>query len=556
MRSKKSPGGGAGGSAPREKVKRTPGEVFNDFLLMVAGILSPVIPALIAAGFLATVLAIMQLAFGVTTDNSTYKILNNFAQAAFYFLPVFVAYTSAKKFDTEPVLAMLLACGLLYPDWVSMAAEGGFTSYFGIPVLLTTYNGAVIQIILSVWIMSKIDRVLKRIIPEVARHFLKPFLLILIMSVITLSATGPLGGLVTNYIGAGVDWVRSVAPWAGVPAIVLLSLTVGLVAPGFHLALIPIATTSIATVGYDDLINIWFFCCTITPGFIGLAVTLMSKSSNCRQVALPAALSSLFGGISEPCLYGVLFKMVKPWKAYAVTSFTTAILAGLLHLKCYAFGGYSLTNIMLYLGPDLDYANFTNALLLVGYMLIMSFITVKVFGFDDSVYDAEDEDGQPIEVETDLPAAHTADLAFEAPVKGAFVAQADIADETFAAGVLGACFGTKAAATEGVVEVKAPVAGEVTLVAKTAHAVGIKTPDGAEVLLHVGIDSVKLEGRGMETFVQVGDQVVVGQKVVSYDASVFAAEGIDPTVITILANSASYAGVAYGQGGVPMLARA
>ena len=373
------------------KVKRKPDEIFRDFLLMVAGIISPVIPALITAGFLSTVLAIMTLAFGIDSTNSTYKILNNFAQSAFYFLPVFVAYTSAKKFDTEPVLAMLLACGLLYPDWVTMASEGGFTSYFGIPVLLTTYNGAVIQIILSVWVMSKIDMLLKRAIPATVRHFLKPFLLILIMSVIILSVTGPLGGLFTSYIAAAVDWVRSVAPWAGVPAIVLLSLTIGLIAPGFHLALIPIATTSLATVGYDDLINIWFFCCTITPGFVALAVGLKAKSNNLRQIAFPACVSALLGGISEPTTYGILYRMPNMFKAYFVTAFSTSVLAGILGLKCYAFGGYSLTNIMLYLGAGLDWANFYTALALVGFMAVMSFVTVFLFKFDDSVYDADEE---------------------------------------------------------------------------------------------------------------------------------------------------------------------
>ena len=266
-------------------------------------------------------------------------------------------------------------------------ADGSFTHYFGLPVLHTTYNGAVIQIILSVFVMSLLDKWLKKVIPEAARHFVKPFTLLLLMSVITLTVTGPLGGLLTNYIYAFVEAVRSVAPWAGVPVIVLLSTTIGLIAPGFHLALIPIATASLAAVGYDDLINIWFFCCTITPGFISLAVMLRTKKSLLRQTAFSCCLSALLGGISEPTTYGLCYKMVRPYYAYLITALSTAVLAGLLHLKCYAFGGYSLTNILLYLGPNLDYANFRNALLLVGFMLIMSFITVNLIGFDDSCYE-------------------------------------------------------------------------------------------------------------------------------------------------------------------------
>lgn len=279
---------GNGGGAVADDVpfwKKRPSEIFSSFLLLMAGCLSPVIPALIASGLLATVLTIMTLVLHVdASTSSTYSILYNLSQTVFYFMPVLVAYTSAKKFGTEPVLAMVLACFLLYPDWVA-GADGSFTHYFGLPVLHTTYNGAVIQIILSVFVMSLLDKWLKKVIPEAARHFVKPFTLLLLMSVITLTVTGPLGGLLTNYIYAFVEAVRSVAPWAGVPVIVLLSTTIGLIAPGFHLALIPIATASLAAVGYDDLINIWFFCCTITPGFVALAVMLRTKKSLLRQTA-------------------------------------------------------------------------------------------------------------------------------------------------------------------------------------------------------------------------------------------------------------------------------
>ena len=164
---------GNGGGAVADDVpfwKKRPSEIFSSFLLLMAGCLSPVIPALIASGLLATVLTIMTLVLHVDASTSdTYAILYNLSQTVFYFMPVLVAYTSAKKFGTEPVLAMVLACFLLYPDWVS-AADGSFAHYFGLPVLRTTYNGAVIQIILSVFVMSLLDRWLKKVIPEYARH--------------------------------------------------------------------------------------------------------------------------------------------------------------------------------------------------------------------------------------------------------------------------------------------------------------------------------------------------------------------------------------------------
>ena len=305
-----------------------PIEIFTNFLLMMAGIMSPIIPPLIATGFITVLLLVLNMFLGMPADSPTYIILNNLAQTPLYFLPVLVAYTSAKKFNTEPVMAMVLAAWLLYPDWVSMAAEGGFTTYFGIPTLLTTYNGAMLQIILATFVMSKLDAWLKKVLPESVRHFLKPFLLLVIMSIITLPLIAPLGGLLTNYIYAAVTFVREHAPWAAVPFLVIFAMTVGMLMPGFHLALIPIALTSIAEVGYDDLINVWFFCCTITPGFVALAAALKTKKSALKQLGFPAAISALFGGISEPTTYGILYKVPKLYGVYVASSFTAAVFSG------------------------------------------------------------------------------------------------------------------------------------------------------------------------------------------------------------------------------------
>lgn len=499
-------------------------QAFTNFLQLMAGIMSPVIPALIAAGFLTVLLLVMNMFFGLATTSPTYILLNNLAQSVFYFLPVFVAYTSAKKFDTEPVLAMLLACWLLYPGWVEMASAGGWTNYFGIPVLLTTYNGAVLQIILSVWIMSLVDRLLKKLIPLTVRHFLKPFLLILIVSIITITLTGPMGGLITNYIASGIAWLRTNASWLAVPAIIIFASTVGLLCPGFHLALIPIAMTSLATVGYDDFINIWFFCCTITPGFIALAVGLKSKNNNLKQIAFPASLSALFGGISEPTVYGISYKMPKIFFASTATSLITAFVAGLMNLKCYGFGGYSITNILLYLGTGNDTANFTNALICVAIMAICSFLFVWLIKFDDSIYNEGDE----------VTPSHKVEIA--APTEGVYVPQENINDSMMAKGELGSCFGIKP--ISGIV--KAPISGTIQVVSSTKHAIIIKSDNNDEVMVHIGIDSVYLDGKGLETFVTVGQKVKLGDLIAKFDIELFNEKNIDDTIITILLNSNNY----------------
>ncbi len=537
----------ASGSASKHEKKNII-SLFTDFLQLMAGIMSPVIPSLIAAGFLTCLLLLLNLAFGLSTDNSTYIILNNLAQSVFYFLPVFVAYTSAKKFDTEPVLAMLLACWLLYPDWVAMAAQGGYTSYFGIPVLLTTYNGAVLQIILSVWVMSKFDILLKKVLPLSVRHIAKPFLLILMTSVVTLTITGPLGGLFTNYMADFINFVREHASWLAVTAIIAFSYTIGMLAPGFHLALIPIATMSLESVGYDDLINIWFFCCTITPGFIALAVALKTKQKNLKEIGFSGALSALFGGISEPTTYGISYKMPKIFFCSAATSLITSVFCGIVHLKCYGFGGYSLTNILLYYGEGKDMHNLTMALIGVAMMAVLSFVFVFMTKWDDSAYaQEEDEDSAGAKAIEQV----LTDTSLSAPARGEFIAQTMIKDPVFAKGTLGSCFAIKPQDHQ----ICAPISGTVNSIAPSKHAITICGKDGAEVMVHIGTDSMKLSGDEIEVKVSVGAQVNQGDVLAHIALDKFAARGLDNTIIAILLNSGDYTSIYVDQNTQCMLAK-
>ncbi len=358
--------------------KKTPLTLFVSFLQLMAGIMSPVIPTLIIAGFFSLILTLGTTLFGLDTETSTYAILQNISQAPFYFLPIMCAYTSAKKFNVEIPMAMLLAGILLYPGWESMVAMGsdtGFISYFGIPVYLSSYGSSTLPIVLSVWVMSKVDTLLKKIIPSTVRYFLKPVCLIFIMSIITLSLTGPLGYLITDYIAAGINFVRINAPWLTVPAIYLFSSTFGLFVPGFHLALIPIATTNFATLGYDDVINIWFFSGTTVPGFTALWFSLKTKSIKGRNVGIPAAISALFGGVSEPTTYGILYRVPILFFVNTAAGLILAIYNGIVGTKAFAYGAYYLTNLSLFYSAS-DPSNLYKAIIGVGIVAVVTFIGV------------------------------------------------------------------------------------------------------------------------------------------------------------------------------------
>jgi PTS system beta-glucosides-specific IIC component len=530
---------------------------FANFLMMMAGIMSPIIPPLIAAGLLSVMMLIMEWC-GVAADSSTITILTNLQQSVFYFLPIYVAYTAAKKFDTDPVIAMVLGAFLVYPGWVDMVTEGTaagetFTSYFGIPTMLNTYNSSILQSVLAVWVMSKLDKWLKKVLPVNIRHVLKPLLLLLIMSVITLPFLAPLGAFVTNYIYAGMVWVRNTVPWLGVFAIILFSTTVGVFMPGFHMALMPIAIQSIADVGYDDLINIWFYCCTLTPAFMSLAVGLKTKNKNLKDIAFPASLSAFFG-ISEPFVYGINYKMPKIYLATMITELTTGLLSGILGLKSYGFGAYSLTNVLLFLGPDKDWANFRNALIVLAVMAVMSFLLCWAFKWDDSVYEDPEEAAAAAAVGASMvgmetPAKSnsvseeehpiTGDAALASPCKGTYVAMKDIADPAMAQGALGTCFGVKP--SDGTIT--SPLSGTVNSVAPTKHAITIYGDNGEQVMVHIGLDSIKLNGAGLQTFVKAGQRVRKGDRIASIQKAMFASENVDDTVVTILLNSKDYADI-------------
>ncbi len=374
--------------------KKTPFALFLSFLQLMAGIMSPVIPTLIIAGFFSLILTLGTSFFGLDTTTSTYAILTNISQAPFYFLPIMCAYTSAKKFNVEPPMAMLLAGILLYPGWTELVNAGsatGFTSYFGIPVYLCAYNSSTLPIVLSVWIMSKVDGFLKKVIPNTIRYFLKPVCLILIMSVITLSLTGPLGYLITDYIAAGINFVRENAPWLTVPAIYLFSCTFGVFCPGFHLALIPIATTNFATLGYDDVINMWFFSGTTVPGFTALWFSIKTKSVKGRNVGIPAAISALFGGISEPTMYGILYKVPLLYIVNMIAGTILAVYNGIVGTKAYAYGAYYLTNLPLFYS-EADPGNLYKALIGVAIVAVVTFVGVM---FTKWEYSEDDETSAP-----------------------------------------------------------------------------------------------------------------------------------------------------------------
>lgn len=504
--------------------------VVGSFLELLAGCMAPVVPALSAAGFIKVLLIVGKMSGVLSDTGSTYQIFDFVSDAVFYFLPILVAYTSAKRFGTSEILAIVLAGALLHPNWIAMVAAGQPVNIFGLPVTLTSYNGSLVPIILSVWIMSKLDKVWRKIIPEVVSNFLRPLCTVISMTIIIFVVTGPIGAIAGKGLAVGVIWLAEHVGFLAVPLLTFFGPWIGFA--GMHLALIPIAIESITSVGYDSLILIWFLCYTVSAGAVSLAVALKTKNKNLRQLAIPAAISGLFGGISEPTVYGIDIKMKTPFYAHIFGATVAALYAGIVHLKAFAFGAISLTALPAYLGTSNDQSNFLNAIITCVIAIVATSIAVWVLGFDDSIYNDDEKSSSN-------DAKAVSDSKLFAPTTGKFVPFSEIDDDVFSAGTLGKVFGIKS--SDG--KIVAPVDGTISVVFQTKHAIGIISNTGAEVLIHVGIDSINLQGQGLETFIKVGDHVKTGDLLLQYDKSVFEKNNIDDVTVVVLSNSDSFSNV-------------
>lgn len=512
-----------------EDIKKKRGNLFDMFLATISGCMAPVLPALTASGFIKVILTLLTISGILSVENQTYLILNTASDAVFYFLPVLLAYTAAKQFKCNEILATVIAGLLLHPSFIEMVTNaqnsGGAIKFFGLPVTLAGYSGSVMPIILTVWVMSYLERFIDKHLPKSVIYLFRPVLLVLIMTPVALVITGPIGAILGEWVAVFLNAVFAKAGWVAIA--VTLVFTSFLCMTGMHLALIPIAMTSIAQVGYDEFVFVVFLCFTLSQGAVALAVLLKTKNTVLRQIAAPAAMSGLLGGISEPALYGISFKMRKPLYATIIGSTAAGIYAGLVHLKVFAYGLLSLEALPGYYSAKYA-SNFQHAVITVVIDIAVTMIATWIIGFDDSVYnDTIEDDENGIELKSS---------EIVSPASGTVVPMEDIQDDVFSTGTVGESIGI--ISDDAVCY--SPVDGVVTTVFQSKHAIGFRNNDGAEILIHVGIDSVKLNGKGFELFVKEGDVVKRGQKVLKYDADLMKKNQIDETTILVVANSNDY----------------
>ncbi|MEI5992085.1 hypothetical protein A5881_003641 [Enterococcus termitis] len=500
----------------------------------ITGIFTPILPAITAAGMLKAVLSLLVVFNAIDKTGQTYIIIDFMADSAFYFLPILLAASSAQKFKTNMYLAMMVGGILLHPNFVGMvnaikeAGEGGI-HLFGLPISAVTYGSSVIPIILAVWFMSYVEPIADKVSPKAIKFFSKPLITIAIVGTVSLVVIGPVGYFISDGISNGIKALENFSPWL-VPTIIG-ALTPLFVATGTHYGLVPIGINNRMTTGYDSVIYPGMLASNLGQGAASLAVGVKSKDSSIKQVAASAGLTGLFG-ITEPALYGVNLKYKTPLYAAMIGGGIGGLFMGITRVKNFTGGSPGLLTLPSYIGDD-TLSHLYMACIGAAISIVISFVISYIL-YKDPVVEAtkatpnKSEDIQSTDMRSITEVA--------APIKGQIVPLADVEDGMFSEEILGKGFAVKPA--EGVVY--APVSGTVTAIFDSKHAIGLTSDSGVELLIHIGIDTVQLNGDGYEYFVEKGQKIKLGDKLIEFDLEKIAEKGYNVITPVVVTNSADF----------------
>ena len=470
-----------------------------------------------------------------------YVILNAAGDGFFQFLPVILALTAAKRFKMEQFTALALSFALAYPNIAASFANGN-VDFLGLPVIFpsSSYLQTVLPIILTVWVGSKIEKFFKKIIPDVVKVFVVPFFVILITVPLAYLAIGPVMNWASNLIGVIFTNIYGFSPI--VFGILLGALWQVLVMFGLHWGLVSIAILDFSTKGWSTLLVASTAICFAQAGAL-LNIFLRTKEDKVKQLTIPAFISALFG-VTEPAIYGITLPMRTPFIMTCVAGAIQGAFLGFFNTTAYTMGGMGLFAIPSYFTPkhvpagaNTDVNNVWYFLIAILMSFVIGFVLTQLtkipylYGGPDVKPVSGDKAAEPIAELKELKQEIIA-----SPMIGQVVKLENVPDEVFASGAMGK--GIAIDPADGTVV--APAAGEITLVFPTGHAIGIRTENGAEILIHVGMDTVSLAGKGFNTFVQVGDKVDAGQKLLEFDLATIREANLPVISPVIVTNSTEF----------------
>jgi len=491
------------------------GNLFNSFISMISSIFTPVLWALAGTGLLKAFLAAAATFGWIDTATSTYAVLNALSDAFINFLPIALAITAARYFKANEWTSLAIAGALVYPTITEMTGAEGLT-FFGIPFTMVSYVSSVIPIIVIVWLQSHAEKFLYAALPSAIKRFVTPMIVILIAVPLVFVVIGPISDILGRGLGGAIGWVFENAPWAG--GAIMGGLWQVFVIFGLHWGLVPLFTLEFQTTGQIALLGP-VFAAVLAQAAAVAGVWVRARNRKLKSLAAPATLSGFLAGITEPAIYGINLPLKRP--------FAFGIVGGAIGGAIIAIGGVFSTSFVVPSGLALPalFGNGNMIMLVIGLLvaIITPFLLTVLVGF---VEPADEE-----------PASPTAnDVVVLSPLDGTAVPLNEVPDAAFADGSLGQGIAIKPRSGA----VYAPFDAIVVAAFPTGHAFGLRHVDGAELLIHIGIDTVKLGGDHFTTKVTAGQQVKAGDLLVEFDGDAIERAGYDLTTPVIITNPDLY----------------
>lgn len=507
---------GTEGPATVTHEKMTFKRAFNGLLTFISGVFTPFLGAMAGAGILKGLLSLAVVLGWLTTKSGAYQIWWAAADGIFYFLPLALAFTAAKQLKVNQFVAMAIAAAMVYPNIVALVGKPSI-DFFGIPVVAANYTATVLPILLVVVVQKFLEPFFNRIWHESVRNILAPLCLLVVIVPLTMLVVGPVSSILSNGLATAIVSLNKSVP-------VLAGMILGgfwqvFVIFGVHWALVPVMMNNIALYGTDPMMPILLPAVLAQAG-AAFAVFLKARDAKMKSLAGSSTITALFG-ITEPTIYGITLKLKKPFYCACVAGAVGGIIVAMSGAGANVASLASILSLPTYLGKGFGVSVIGDVVAFVlGVGLTLAFGGINAPAKNQAA--------------AEVVADHAETLA--APVKGTLVALSDVPDEVFASGTMGQ--GIAIEPEENVV--KSPVAGTVSLVYPTGHAIGITSDKGAEILIHIGIDTVNLKGKHFKALIEQGQKVTVGTPLVEFDYQAIQAAGYAPTVMMIVTNSDQY----------------
>lgn len=523
------------------------GNILDKGIDIISGIFQPVLGIMAACGMLKGLNALF-VALGLYSATSGgYMVINAAGDALFTFLPLFLGYTSAKKFGLKPMLGLALGAAMCYPaiqgSSISAGADAMYTlfkgtmfaspvyiDFFGLPIISMDYTGTVVPIIFVVYFASKCEKLFNKFVPDLVKFFFVPMLTLLVTLPVALIVIGPIATFGSTLISEAVLSIRDFSPLlAG--AIVAFSWQI-LVIFGLHWGFIPVYINNVMTLGYDNVM-MPFFACTFATSAVVLAIFIKTKDKKLKEMAIPNFISGIFG-VTEPAIYGMLLPLKKPFIISCIASGMGGAFYGFFNLRKFITGGMGIFELPAMIEPNGGMGNLIVALSGMAISMVVAFVLTMILYKDKE--EVKEVENKVKEETKEVKSTKLEKEIVVSPINGKVLNLSDIEDAAFSSGVLGQ--GVAIIPSDG--KVVAPVNGVVTTLFPSLHAIGILSDEGVEVLIHIGLNTVQLEGRGFEACIKQGDRITKGQTILKFDIDVIKEAGYSVVTPIVVTNSSQF----------------